>query len=77
MAHSRRPRLLALGRGALLLGAGTAMIYPALPAGAIADALGMAAAIWAVAAMAAVSGLVVAARMYETKPTAAPRTGPA
>jgi MFS family permease len=98
-AHRRRPRLLALGRGALLLGAGIAMVYPtflatigdvahplwrassvgvyrlwrdggfavgALLAGAIADALGMAAAIWAVVALTAVSGLVVAARMYET-----------
>ncbi len=85
--------------GALVLGAGTAMVYPtllaaigdvahptwrasavgvyrlwrdggfaigALLAGIIADLLGLAAAIWAVAALTAVSGLVVAIRMYET-----------
>lgn len=85
--------------GALVLGTGTAMVYPtllaaigdvahptwrassvgvyrlwrdggfaigALLAGVIADTLGLAAAIWAVAALTAVSGLVVAVRMYET-----------
>ena len=85
--------------GALLLGAGTAMVYPtllavigdvahptwrassvgvyrlwrdggfavgALLAGVIADWLGLAAAIWAVAALTAASGVVVAVRMYET-----------
>ncbi len=86
--------------GALLLGAGTAMVYPtllaaigdvahprwrassvgvyrlwrdggfavgALLAGVVADLLGLAAAIWAVAALTAASGVVVAARMYETR----------
>ena len=86
-------------RGAVLLGAGTAMVYPtllaaigdvahpawrarsvgvyrlwrdggfavgALLAGVVADALGVRAAIWAVAALTAASGLVVAVRMYET-----------
>ena len=85
--------------GAVLLGAGTAMVYPtllaavgdvahpawrasavgiyrlwrdagfaigALLAGVIADAFGMRAAIWAVAALTAASGVVVALRMYET-----------
>src|SRR6516162_1320895 len=85
--------------GAVLLGAGTAMVYPtllaaigdvahptwrasavgvyrlwrdggfaigALVAGVVADQLGMAAAIWFVAAITAASGLVVALRMYET-----------
>jgi MFS family permease len=85
--------------GAVLLGAGTAMVYPtllaaigdvahpawrasavgvyrlwrdsgfaigALVAGLAADLLGMAAAIWFVAALTAASGLVVALRMYET-----------
>ena len=85
--------------GAILLGAGTAMVYPtllaaigdvahptwrasavgvyrlwrdggfaigALVAGLVADQLGMAAAIWFVAALTAASGLVVALRMYET-----------
>jgi len=85
--------------GAVLLGAGTAMVYPtllaavgdvahpnwrassvgvyrlwrdggfavgALLAGVIADWLGLAAAIWAVAVLTAVSGLIVALRMYET-----------
>jgi len=85
--------------GALLLGAGTAMVYPtllavigdvahpswrassvgiyrlwrdggfavgALLAGLIADWFGIAAAIWAVAALTALSGVVVAIRMYET-----------
>ena len=86
---------------AVLLGAGTAMVYPtllaavgdvahpawrarsvgvyrlwrdggfavgALLAGIIADAFGILAAIWAVAALTAASGLVVAVRMYETRP---------
>jgi len=85
--------------GAIILGAGTAMVYPtllaavgdvahpawrasavgvyrlwrdagfaagALLAGIIADTFGLAAAIWAVAAITAASGAVVAARMYET-----------
>jgi MFS family permease len=85
--------------GALLLGAGTAMVYPtllatigdvahplwrassvgvyrlwrdggfaigALLAGIVADTLGLVAAILAVAAITAVSGAIVAARMYET-----------
>ena len=87
--------------GAMLLGAGTAMVYPtllaaisdvanptwrarsvgvyrlwrdggfavgALLAGIIADILGITAAIYAVAAITAASGLVVAVRMYETHP---------
>lgn len=86
---------------AVLLGAGTAMVYPtllaaigdvahpawraravgtyrlwrdggfaagALLAGVVADALGIRAAIWTVAALTALSGLVVAVRMYETHP---------
>jgi MFS family permease len=86
--------------GAVLLGAGTAMVYPtllaavgdvahpawrasavgvyrlwrdagfavgALVAGVVADALGMRAAIWTVAALTALSGLGVALRMYETR----------
>jgi len=85
---------------AVLLGAGTAMVYPtllaaigdvahpawrarsvgvyrlwrdsgfavgALLAGLVADAFGILAAIWVVAAVTAASGLVVAARMYETR----------
>jgi len=86
---------------AVLLGVGTAMVYPtllavigdvahpawrasavgvyrlwrdlgfavgALLAGLVADRFGMAAAIWAVAALTALSGLVVLMRMYETHP---------
>ncbi len=86
--------------GGVLLGAGTAMVYPtllaaigdvahpvwrassvgvyrfwrdlgyavgALLAGVIADALGLSAAIWAVAAVTFASGLVVASRMRETR----------
>jgi MFS family permease len=94
--------------GAVLLGAGTAMVYPtllaavgdvahpawrasavgvyrlwrdagfavgALLAGVIADAFGMRAAIWTVAALTAASGVVVALRMYEThKPTSSKAT---
>ena len=85
---------------AVLLGAGTAMVYPtllasigdvahpawraravgvyrlwrdagfavgALLAGIVADALGVRAAVWAVAALTALSGCVVALRMYETR----------
>jgi MFS family permease len=86
---------------AVLLGAGTAMVYPtllavvgdvahpawrarsvgvyrlwrdggfavgAVLAGMVADAFGILAAIWVVAALTAASGLVVAVRMYETRP---------
>jgi MFS family permease len=94
---------------AVLLGAGTAMVYPtllaavgdvahptwrarsvgvyrlwrdggfavgALLAGVIADAFGILAAIWVVAGLTAASGLIVAIRMYETRPAqpAAPST---
>jgi MFS family permease len=91
---------------AILLGAGTAMVYPtllaaigdvahpswratavgvyrlwrdagfavgALLAGLVADLAGLEAAIWVVATLTAASGLVVAARMYETHPSAARR----
>jgi MFS family permease len=91
--------------GAVLLGAGTAMVYPtllaaigdvahpswrassvgvyrlwrdlgyaigALVAGATADALGLSAAMWLVAALTFASGLVVAARMKETLRRPAP-----
>lgn len=95
---------------AVLLGAGTAMVYPtllaaigdvahpawraravgtyrlwrdggfavgALLAGVVADAFGIRAAIWTVAALTAVSGLIVAVRMYEThrRPTTEAREG--
>jgi len=43
----------------------------ALLAGVLADAVSVTAAIWAVAALTAASGLVVAVRMYETHPPAA------
>ncbi|MEV4330920.1 MFS transporter [Streptomyces sp. NPDC049597] len=85
----------------ILLGAGTALVYPvllavigdvahpawraravgvyrlwrdggfavgALLAGALADAYGLTTAIWAVAALTAATGLLVAVRMYETHP---------
>ncbi|HEY3263032.1 MAG TPA: MFS transporter [Pseudonocardiaceae bacterium] len=88
----------------VLLGVGTAMVYPtllavvgdvahpawraravgvyrlwrdggfavgALLAGILADALGIRAAVWIIAAITAASGLVVAIRMYETHPPAA------
>jgi MFS family permease len=87
---------------AVLLGVGTAMVYPtllaavgdvahpawrarsvgvyrlwrdggfavgALLAGLVADAFGILAAIWVVAALTAASGLIVAVRMYETRPS--------
>ena len=90
---------------AVLLGAGTAMVYPtllavvgdvahpawrarsvgvyrlwrdggfavgALLAGGIADAFGLPAAIWTVAALTAASGIIAAVRMYETRPVHAP-----
>jgi len=93
--------------GAVLLGAGTAMVYPtllaaigdvahptwrasavgiyrlwrdsgfavgAILAGLIADAFGIEAAIWTVAVITALSGLVVALRMYETHPRELVRT---
>jgi MFS family permease len=91
---------------AVLLGVGTAMVYPtllaaigdvahpswrasavgvyrlwrdagfavgAVLAGLVADLAGLEAAVWAVAALTAASGLVVAVRMYETHPSAARR----
>ncbi|CAN5800996.1 MFS transporter [soil metagenome] len=42
----------------------------ALVAGIVADALGLQAAVWTVAALTALSGCVVAVRMYETHPSA-------
>jgi len=90
--------------GAVLLGAGTAMVYPtllaaigdvahptwrasavgiyrlwrdagfavgAILAGVIADAFGIDTAIWTVAAITALSGVIVAFRMYETHPQTA------
>ncbi|MFE7276139.1 MFS transporter [Streptomyces sp. NPDC057623] len=89
----------------VLLGVGTALVYPtllavigdvahpawraravgvyrlwrdggfavgALLAGILADAYGLTTAIWAVAALTATSGLIVAVRMYETHPRPAP-----
>jgi predicted MFS family arabinose efflux permease len=38
----------------------------------IADAFGIRAAIWAVAGLTAASGLIVAVRMYETRPASPP-----
>jgi MFS family permease len=95
--------------GSILLGLGTAMVYPtllaaigdvahprwrassvgvyrfwrdagfalgALLAGGIADLFGIAAAIWSVSLLTALSGVVVAARMYETHSRALqPRRG--
>jgi predicted MFS family arabinose efflux permease len=43
----------------------------ALLAGGVADAFGLLAAIWAVAVLTAASGIVVAVRMYETRPARA------
>jgi MFS family permease len=96
--------------GALLLGVGTAMVYPtllaaigdvahpqwrassvgvyrlwrdggfaigALLAGGIADLLGLRAAIWTVAALTGVSGVIVAVRMYETHRRTRPSEIPA
>jgi MFS family permease len=94
---------------AVLLGVGTAMVYPtllasigdvahpawrarsvgvyrlwrdggfavgAVLAGLVADALGIRAAVWTVAALTAASGAVVALRMYETHVRPAPATDP-
>jgi MFS family permease len=94
---------------AVLLGAGTAMVYPtllasigdvahpawrarsigvyrlwrdggfavgAVLAGLVADALGVRAAVWTVAALTAASGAVVALRMYETHVRPAPAADP-
>jgi MFS family permease len=43
----------------------------ALLAGIVADAFGILTAIWVVAALTAASGLIVVARMYETRPAPA------
>ena len=93
---------------AVLLGVGTAMVYPtllasigdvahpawraravgvyrlwrdggfavgAILAGLVADICGLRTAVWVVAVITALSGLVVAVRMYETHPAASRRTG--
>jgi MFS family permease len=93
----------------ILLGIGTALVYPtllavigdvahpawraravgvyrlwrdggfavgALLAGILADAFGLTTAVWAVAALTAASGLIVAVRMYETHPRPAPSGDP-
>ena len=52
----------------IMLGAGTAMVYPTL----LADAYGISTAIWVIAALTVGSGLVVATRMYETHPRTQP-----
>jgi MFS family permease len=44
----------------------------ALLAGLLADRLGMSAAIWAIGGLTALSGFVVLARMYETRPRTRP-----
>ncbi|HLM28606.1 MAG TPA: MFS transporter [Acidimicrobiales bacterium] len=95
--------------GAVVLGAGTAMVYPtllaaigdvarpswrarsvgvyrlwrdggfaigALLAGVLADVVSIDAAIWAVAALTAASGIVVVVRMYETHPGVPPGPRP-
>lgn len=49
----------------------------ALLAGIVADLFGMPAAIWAVAGVTALSGVVVAVRMYETHPRRARGPAPA
>jgi MFS family permease len=46
----------------------------AILAGVVADAFGIPTAIWSVAALTALSGLVVAFRMYETHPARRGRT---
>ncbi len=48
----------------------------ALIAGITADLLGLRAAVWVVAAITALSGLVVAVRMYETRHFQAPARAP-
>jgi hypothetical protein len=48
-----------------------------LIAGITADLLGLRAAVWVVAAITALSGLVVAVRMYETRQRPAPAPQPA
>jgi MFS family permease len=88
--------------GAVILGVGTAMVYPTLLAsvgdvahpawrgtavgvyrlwrdagfaagailsGVVADVFGLVTAVWVVAALTAISGLLVAVRMYETRPS--------
>ncbi len=42
----------------------------------VADAFGILAAIWVVAALTAAAGLVVAVRMYETRPAGLRHHGP-
>ncbi|MER7605878.1 MFS transporter [Nocardioides sp. NPDC127503] len=94
--------------GTMLLGAGTAMVYPtllavigdvahpawrgravgiyrvwrdlgyavgALMGGVVADRWSLSAAVWAAAAVSALSALLVALRMYETHPRSAPISG--
>jgi hypothetical protein len=69
----RRPsRLAGTGRRVYRLWRDGGFAVGALLAGVLADAFGPVTAIWAVAALTAASGLVVAARMYETGPRTRP-----
>lgn len=66
------PRWRASAVGVYRLWRDSGFAVGALLAGIIADAVSLDAAIWAVAALTAGSGLIVAARMYETHPRPAP-----
>jgi MFS family permease len=63
------PRWRASAIGVYRLWRDTGFAVGAIFAGVIADIYGMATAIWSVAVLTAVSGVVVAARMYETLPS--------
>ena len=67
------PRWRASAVGVYRLWRDSGFAVGALLAGTVADAAGLEAAIWAVGALTAVSGVVVAIRMYETHPTAVRR----
>jgi hypothetical protein len=67
LASPRRRRLPAVARRRFRRGA--------LLAGGIADLAGIRAAVWVVAALTAASGLLAAARMYETHPRSVPGSG--
>ncbi len=62
-------QFLAFALGGLFLGIGTAMVYPtllAIIAGLVADYFGLHIAIWSIAAITFISGLIVVIRQSET-----------
>jgi MFS family permease len=68
IGHVAHPRWRASAVGVYRLWRDIGFAIGAILAGILADTFGPAAAIWTIEAITAISGLVVATRMYETHP---------